>query len=419
MLYAENYTTYQFVRKNGHLYYAFPLGTSLFALPAVWLANLRGDDMVLVSDNQAWQKTLAAGTVALCFALIYLISTLFVDYTLSFFMTFLYVFGSPITSTIGTALWSVGLETVFILGSIYPLARRMRDPEKPVYGGLVGFLMFSAFLCRPTAAIFAVLGLVALFIIHRLAFVSALAVIITGTVFFVLFSLGEFGQLLPDYYMGGVSFSRPSSPFLETLYGIILSPSKGILILCPYLALIVMGVIYFFRRLLYQRLFLFVLAWLALHLAVHVSTSDWWGGYSFGGRYFANVVPAFLVLTLLVIEQWRAKPFPVPRVVIWGFIVSLGAAAIFIHSYQGLYNLYTRVWNTEPDINKNIQYLFDWRYPQFLASPQLIAARYRDYQSKIIRLTGWRNLLRPKAKTPSLRTGMLLNLRLQAVFSGR
>ena len=50
----------KFVRHADHVYYYFPLGGSVFSLPAVWVANHLGYDMGKMVDNYALQNLLSA-----------------------------------------------------------------------------------------------------------------------------------------------------------------------------------------------------------------------------------------------------------------------------------------------------------------------------------------------------------------------
>ena len=49
--------------------------------------------------------------------------------------------------------------------------------------------------------------------------------------------------------------------------------------------------------------------------------------------------------------------------------------SIFINTYQGLYNPATGKWNNSPNIDEYPDYLFDWKYPQFMATPKLLKER--------------------------------------------
>jgi hypothetical protein len=60
----------------------------------------------------------------------------------------------------------------------------------------------------------------------------------------------------------------------------------------------------------------------------------------------------------------------------------LAVASIAINAFVGLFNSQTIRWNGDmlsPDIDHAPQYLFNWRYPQFLANEELICSRNRDY----------------------------------------
>jgi hypothetical protein len=49
--------------------------------------------------------------------------------------------------------------------------------------------------------------------------------------------------------------------------------------------------------------------------------------------------------------------------------------AVYVHSWQGLFNPYTARWNMQPGIGDHPEYLFDWRYPQFLHNKERHEAR--------------------------------------------
>ncbi len=103
------------VEERGRLYYYFPLGTPLLSVPFVGVQLLRGKDMLVEADNFALQKTLAALALSLSVLLVYLICRYFLGYGLSWLFTVVFVFGSSIASTVGTALWSIDFALVFML----------------------------------------------------------------------------------------------------------------------------------------------------------------------------------------------------------------------------------------------------------------------------------------------------------------
>jgi hypothetical protein len=59
--------------------------------------------------------------------------------------------------------------------------------------------------------------------------------------------------------------------------------------------------------------------------------------------------------------------------------LSLGLSSILIHSGQGLLNSKTAHWNSITSIDQNVNYVYDWRYPQFLVTTQSFYERARYY----------------------------------------
>jgi hypothetical protein len=101
-----------------HLYYIFPVGTSLWATPFVLVANLPGQDMATPAHDTALQETLAALATALALLLIYLISRCFVGTMASLLLSATFVLGTAIASTLGSALWSIDCALVLTLAAL-------------------------------------------------------------------------------------------------------------------------------------------------------------------------------------------------------------------------------------------------------------------------------------------------------------
>ena len=112
------------------------------------------------------------------------------------------------------------------------------------------------------------------------------------------FSWREIGQPLPDYYLPGRL--RGAGTFWLAIYGNLLSPGRGVLVYSAYLVLTLIGTILVINRLVRQPLFWFCAVWLVLHLVSVSRLGHWWGGWGFGSRFMTDVMPAWLVLTLLV-----------------------------------------------------------------------------------------------------------------------
>jgi hypothetical protein len=457
-----------------HLYYSFPLGGSVVAVPFVGVARLLGYDMLSADDDASLQKLLAALTVAASFVLFYLLSRQFVSLVSSLLLAVVFVWGSPVMSTMGTAFWSINSAVLFSLGALVLLARTEQKgrPFNPF--GLAG-LLFLSFLSRPTTTPL-ILAISVYVIVRQKGAAIRFFTFLTGLfAVFVLFSWREFGLLLPPYYSlwrvattGRVAFlallviilpfvatyavlyrrpamlsSEPSAstgpvrhsvrklmlPVLvgligglsllvcaeqlglyipgrrlsflvaRAVFGLLTSPARGIYVYSPYLVLTTILVIRFWGSLRRRPLLGVALSWFIIHLVLMAKPYRWWGGHCFGSRLFADAFPSAALLTLLAWEQGFTRKWFGRR----GMILALaltGAVAVFINTYQGLYNVYTTHWNSQPDIDEYPQYLFDWSYPQFIANERMHQQRAREHKEQLEREERPRRQPKGKATVP-------------------
>jgi fibronectin type III domain protein len=105
---------------------------------------------------------------------------------------------------------------------------------------------------------------------------------------------------------------------------------------------------------------------LVLHwIAIAASNGNWWGGHSYGPRFFADMLPYF-VYFLVPLAAWMQAGGGARRRVAVAF-AALAAVSIAMHA-QGALNQATVAWNGLP---VNIDYqparVWDWAHPQFLA----------------------------------------------------
>jgi hypothetical protein len=213
---------------------------------------------------------------------------------------------------------------------------------------------------------------------HRPALLAAALLLLLGGMAWLWF---RSGSPLPDL-RPALQQLRLGRPGLGTaFYGAFLSPGRGLLVYSPFLLPVLLGSLLFWQDLAPARLA--AVAWLSfvLHLLALVSTGAWQGGHAFGARLLTDVLPALALLTLLL---WRALSIrPVPT---WARIgatcyLLLGLFAVLVNTYQGLLNPNTVRWNGEmaPDVVSQRHVVFDWRYPQFLATSRSLCARNLEY----------------------------------------
>lgn len=376
----EELDSYAVRERGGHLTYYFPPGPSLFAAPFVGLANLIGWDMTVTAHNHRLQKLLASLICALIFLMLYKTARCYLSESAALVIAFVSTLGSVLVSSLGAALWNANFAVLFIGLILWMLARTaatgetMRPAAHPY---LLGLLLFAAFISRPTSLAFILPLMVYLLILDRLTFFKAgltLAALMGG---FLLLSRWQYGQWLPAYY-SLERFDR-SVGVGRVLYGHLLSPSRGLLIFSPFFIPVFIGVAVYFRRLAAYPLFWLSLTWLTIHLVAMSRIGHWWGGHSYGPRLLADAVPAVIMLTVLLWHAATPVASPALRKIAILSFLALGMLGVFINSYQGLYNPSTLRWNDYPNIDQFPEYVFDWRYPQFLASPKSLEERYQSH----------------------------------------
>ncbi|MEM7349882.1 MAG: hypothetical protein AAF657_03690 [Acidobacteriota bacterium] len=361
---------------NGHAYNYFPLGSSVLALPAVWLARLRGEDMVYREDNRQLQNALSAWTIVACTLLIFGLSRCFLNVAWSFGVTVTFVFGTSVASSLGTAYWSS--NPALVLGLVCVLLLAGKDPQKTASHRIeigLAIIAFGAYLCRPTMAVVTLLVAGYLYLRRGRAPVAFCITFGACAGLFILFNWQEYGLLLPPYYQPS---RLGSSRFWHALYGHLLSPSRGLLVGSPFFFLTLAGLGIWWRALIRQPLVSFCAAWLVLHWLAISAFHHWWGGWSFGNRLFTDALPAAFLLTILVIRTACKELSQRSRLAATLAFWAASLFAIFVHTHQGLYNPYTLLWND--GVDRNEARVFDWHFPQFLANPAMLGLHERDHE---------------------------------------
>jgi hypothetical protein len=357
--------TYKIHYKNGHYYYYFPLGTSLFATPLVYAANILGFNMV---EHEKYFQLIIAGLIGVgSFLFLFLIAHLFLRPQVSVLAAAIFWFGTSFASTGGTALWSHNLATLFALIAVY-LALGARDITQNGKAFLIGFCLFSAYFCRPTLSLLSPVLLLYLWLQDRRLALKTAAIAVLFLGLFVGFSWHEFHQLLPDYYMPK---RLESGHFWTALYGNLFSPARGLLVYSPFLILALCALPWIWKKQPENHRALLLLVWPVIHLITISRFPHWWAGHSFGPRLMYDVLPALFIVFLLYLSQLSLSKHKIQKFILLVTVIF----AIGVNTGQAMYNWNTALWNTNPNIDYFPEYLFDWTYPQFLHTRERHAQR--------------------------------------------
>lgn len=362
-------------RKNGHYYYYFPLGASIVSIPVVAVFNIAGFDVLSYFNYEvSLQVIISAICAILTCCCLFSLAHLYLGKNKSLMLSAIAWFGTSFASTTATALWSHNFATLFALVAIYLSVRSAKLQNYKLWPVLAISLFFS-YLCRPTLILLVPFLILYIFLSNKKIAIFVSLLFSGCMLVFMGFSFYEFKQILPDYY----SLTRLSGndSFLEALYGNLLSPSRGLVVFSPIFLLPVLFSKSFYLSIKNQKALLLLLVWPVVHWIVISRFPHWWAGWSYGPRLMTDVLPGFYLLLVLTVKRMElSRPLPL------GALLVLGALSIYINTFQGLFNEYTPRWNAQPDIDQHPEYLFDWRYPQFLHNRERHEARLREFNQR-------------------------------------
>jgi hypothetical protein len=398
------------VEQDGHLYNYFPVGPSILSLPVVSMAHVAGMDMRLVVDNFLLQKVLAGFASVLMVWIIYSIGRCFLDETSSIVIAAVSILGTGLISSMGTALWTVNFSTVFIGLSVLLLARFESGKTPTAHPVVLGILLFLAFFSRASSATFIIAALGYLLLKERRQFLLTAATSLLFLLIFLTWSRLEFGTWLPIYY-SKARLQAEREPLWIGLLGNLVSPSRGIFIFSPFFLLLVPGAYLVGRFLTRQLLAWMALSWFLISLLLTARAASWWGGESYGPRIMTESLLALILLVILIWNEVRLRLGATAKRLALATFALLSLVAIFINTYQGLFNPDTVGWNQfiEPVAMPPITGLgdvFHFRYPQFLATNsrncEFSYHRYQEVLPYDTTLSGyrWGDLIRYTADQP-------------------
>lgn len=361
------------VRHHGASLYFYAPGAQLLAVPFVWAGRLAGLDMLRRAD-EAWLQNLASAIlIALDGLLLWSLLRRLCGPAPALAVSAVLLLGSPLASTLATALWAAGFAVPLLLLALHVVVRADEGCRRHRGLLLALPLVALAYTCRPAAACL-LPGLLAWAWRGRPSRRSLLA---AGLVALAALPVGAL--LLPHLplYFSPAKL-HPQTPLLHGLYGTLLSPSRGLFVYCPF-ALPVLAAAWPARlwRLPLARL---AMAWLGTQVLLLSIKGNWWGGNSFGPRLLTEALPA---LGLAAALAWQALPPPRRG---WATsFVGLGALAVAVNSGQGLWNPAVLAFNRGPDPKAAEQILLSWRYPQFLATATAVRQRDLELQEQRLR----------------------------------
>jgi hypothetical protein len=314
----------------------FGIGAGLYALPFFLVSSIFVDlETIGVHSLFYIGKVASAVAVAFSAVILFSIARRFLSPAKSLVVFLIYGLGTCVWSVASQTLWQHAPNLLFVSLTWYFFLK-----EKPVWRDYFwcGLCSGLATLCRPTSLIL-VMCLLGYVVWKKRRYFLA---VISGAVFpGILMAVYNTVYLGAPWASAQIERSKELAQIktgvsevwnwgsIEGILGLLISPSRGLLIYSPILFLSIAGVMVYYRqRERFQWLGVPILV-LGLQYLVASSWYDWWGGWAYGYRPLIDCLPMLCLAIVPVMEEdlllCRSRPILIILAIYSVIIQGLGA----------------------------------------------------------------------------------------------
>jgi hypothetical protein len=350
---------------GGHYRPSYPIVPALLAVPVYALPVLAGggDSWALIN---LLAKTSASAIAALSVAFVYLALRAIGPDPGAAALALVYAFATSTWSVASQGLWGHGPAELGMAVGLYGALRP--DPPRWLMG-LAG-LGLAVMVSSRTATVLVAGGLLLhLARVERGRSLPTLALFALAFGAVLAHNVAVFGSLQGGYAWLNAHHAQYhrvegtwSTPLALGLAGILVSPSRGLLVYCPVLVGAAIGAGAWLLRSRRALGAVLVVA-TAGSLGLTAKFSVWWGGHAFGPRLLTDFLPLFVVL---LAPAWAvAGQSRVGRALAGSLVVvSVAVQLVGVFCYPSPRD---RDWDWTPqDVDVAHGRLWDWRDPQLL-----------------------------------------------------
>lgn len=360
------------------IYYGYPLGSAVLSLPFVRYYHARGlavigpDGVPGYVAEGTIQVRIAARVCAATVVLFYVLARFFCPPAVAALIAAGFGLGSPVWSTLSRALWSHTWMTFWITAAVVLLVATRRAANRTrtadlLFGLGLGTALFWAVFCRQHAVLSA--AAIGVFLLPRDRRLLTITVLTGGAwaTALVVASLAYFGTPTPpSVYTAEAIDGRD---VLNRFAGLMVSPTRGLFVYCPYLA--VVGVLLVTGRKHLTDAGLLLPAGLAVggYTAVLACYNGWHANWAYGPRYFSDVLPWFVLATAIGVRGLIDRPepgLPWRKAAAAAALVLAFGWGVFVHA-RGANSPAAWHWNDLARAVGDEAAVKDWRHPQCLA----------------------------------------------------
>jgi hypothetical protein len=280
---------------NGRSISVYPPWAAVLALPVYLLPVLGGltPQSHLLPDLEKM-----SATVITALSVVILFQTLrrLTHGNIAWVISVVYAMGTSSLSTSSQALWQHGPSQLFLSLTLYALVRQHEGLRYAVYAGCT---LAMAVICRPVNILIALPIMLYMFQKHRHQCIAFVLATLPPFLMFAVYNTEYFGSPLTTGFaasavshfslLGALPYIF-TTPLLDGLAGMLVSPGRGLLIYSPIFVVACVGMVMVWKESGHLLLkYLSVTPFLSL--IVTAKWGNWWGGHSYGPRLLADITP--------------------------------------------------------------------------------------------------------------------------------
>ena len=297
-------------------------------------------------------KVTASAAVAFSVSILYLTLLRMTSRRASLWIALLYAFATSSWSLSSQGLWQTSMSQPLLAFSLYFFVRGREDGR---YINVAGIPLALSVACRPTNIILAVALLIYVARYHRANIRHFVIVPFVVGAFVLTYNLYYFGSVTGPY---SIMMGKFTYPRFEGFLGLLISPSRGILVYSPILLFGFVGMVltFYCRR---DPLLQFSGIAAILLILLYSAWSEWHAAFSYSYRFLVDLLPVLsmffaIAWSWIVAKWWRKSLF-----------VTLAVYSVFIQIIGSFY--YPCGWYETPvRAGSHPERFWDWQDPEFL-----------------------------------------------------
>jgi hypothetical protein len=361
------------LRPDGHLMSLYPIVTPVLIaplyVPAVAYLHLRGWTAARLDYvARMMEKLTASFLVAFSVSLLYLLLRRRTTAWTALLLTVAYAFGTTTWVVSSQAWWQHGIAQLLVIAVLLLLTATYSAPRAIAVGVFCGLIVCNR---PPDVILAAALGVYAIVWAgrRRAALLAAAAALPTAIVLF--YNLRYAGNLGGGYSVDS-HFGFFQHDLLPGIGGLLVSPTRGLLLFSPFLLFLVMAPWYRPRSREERTLTLLLSLGVVMQILLYAKV-DWRSGLSWGPRYLTDLLPFLVWILVPVLERLRGAG----RACFLGaVVVAIVVEAVGAFCYAGPLDL--PIYAGDRGYHNEMHGAWQWRNSPFvtslrsgLASPEL------------------------------------------------